>query len=776
MKLVAWFSEVDKDDVGLVGGKGANLGELTKAGIPVPSGFAVTSHVYFHFVEQSGLTQPIRDILSRVDVNDSARLQSAAREIKGLISSASMPADVASQITRAYREMGGGPVAVRSSATAEDLAEASFAGQQSTYLNVEGEEAVVKAVQECWASLFEARAIFYRQQAGFEHLKVGIAVVVQHMVQSERSGVMFTLEPVTGDRDKIVIEAIYGLGEAVVSGAVTPDYYVIDKKSLAVRSKKVERQERQLVRNLDAAPGQENNVWLDIPAESGQAQKLTDEQIAELAEIGSRVEEHYGRPQDIEWAAEGGKFYLVQARPVTVTGAADDGAAESGLEGERAPILVEGSPASPGVAFGPVKIVLSPEGIDQVEAGDILVAEMTTPDFVPAMKRAAAIVTDKGGRTCHAAIVSRELGVPCIVGTEKGTSVLQPGQMVTVDGARGRIYEGRAEVRLAWALEQKNRRAVASHIKTKTRVYVNLAEPGLADEMAGRNVDGVGLLRAEFIVADHIKEHPRLFIDEGRPEEFTHKLASGLRSFAKAFHPRPVVYRTTDFKTNEYRNLKGGDRYEQEEENPMIGYRGASRYITDEDVFRLEVEAIKTVRAEYPNLWVMIPFVRTPQELAGVKALMERFGLARSEDFKLWMMAEVPSNVLILDKFIDVGIDGISIGSNDLTQLILGIDRDNSRFAQEFDERNEAVMVALERLITGAKARGVTVSICGQAPSDYPELTQKLVRWGITSVSVNPDVIDRTREIIAQAESVLEAELAASGAVTPPQTTLTPAS
>ena len=763
MKLVAWFSEVDKDDVGLVGGKGANLGELTKAGIPVPSGFVVTSHVYFHFVEQSGLTQPMQQILSRVDVNDSAQLQSAAREVKGLISSASMPADVASQITRAYREMGGGPVAVRSSATAEDLAEASFAGQQSTYLNVEGEEAVVKAVQECWASLFEARAIFYRQQAGFEHLKVGIAVVVQHMVQSERSGVMFTLEPVTGDRDKIVIEAIFGLGEAVVSGAVTPDYYVIDKKSLAVRSKKVERQERQLVRNLDAKAGEENNVWLDIPAESGLAQKLTDEQIAELAEIGGRVEEHYGRPQDIEWAAEGGKFYLVQARPVTVTGAMDDSASENGLEGERAPILVEGSPASPGVAFGPVKIVLSPEGIDQVEAGDILVAEMTTPDFVPAMKRAAAIVTDKGGRTCHAAIVSRELGVPCVVGTDKGTAILSPGQGVTVDGARGRVYEGRAEVRLAWGAEQKRRRAVASDIKTKTKVYVNLAEPSLADQMAKDNVDGVGLLRAEFIVADHIKEHPRLFLDEGRPEEFIQKLAGGLRAFAKAFHPRPVVYRTTDFKTNEYRNLKGGDRYEGVEENPMIGYRGASRYIRDEEVFRLEVEAVKRVRAEFPNLWVMIPFVRTPEELAQVKQLMERFGLVRSEDFKLWMMAEVPSNVFLLDRFIDVGIDGISIGSNDLTQLILGIDRDNSRFAQEFDERNEAVMIALERLITGAKARGITVSICGQAPSDYPELTRKLVSWGITSVSVNPDVIHRTREIIAKAEGVLEAERAASG-------------
>ena len=763
MKLVAWFNEVDKDDVGLVGGKGANLGELASTGIPVPPGFILTAHAYFHFLQETGIQPRMEQLLSGLDVNDGARLQQVSKEIKQLITEAAMPGEVAPQIARCYREMGEGLVAVRSSATAEDLAEASFAGQQSTYLNVVGEREVVAAVQDCWASLFEARAIFYRAQNDFEHLKVGIAVVVQRMVQSERSGVMFTLDPISGDRKKIVIEAIYGLGEAAVSGALTPDLYIVDKESLSILDKTVARQERELVRNPEAKPGEENNTWRNVDPLRGQQQKLSDEEIAQLAETGRNVEAHYGRPQDLEWAAEGDEIYVVQSRPVTVTGHAEENG-QGELEGETATVLMEGSPASPGVAAGVVKIVLTPEEIHKVQPGDVLVAEMTTPDFVPAMKRAAAIVTDKGGRTCHAAIVSRELGVPCVVGTDKATVMLQQGQLVTVDGARGRVYEGRAEVRLAWAEEQKKRRAVAAHIKTKTNVYVNLAEPTLADEIAKRNVDGVGLLRAEFIIADHIKEHPRLFLDEGRPEEFIQKLASGLRGFARAFHPRPVVYRTMDFKTNEYRNLKGGDRYESEEENPMIGYRGASRYIREEEVFRLEVEAIKRVRAEYPNLWVMIPFVRTPEELAGVKALMERFGLVRSEDFKLWMMAEIPSNVFLLDKFIDVGIDGISIGSNDLTQLVLGIDRDNSRFAVEFDERNEAVMIALERLVTGAKARGVTVSICGQAPSDYPELTQKLVSWGITSVSVNADAIDRTREIIAKAEGVLEAEIAASGA------------
>ena len=757
MKLVVWFNEVDKDDVGLVGGKGANLGELTKAGIPVPSGFILTSHAYFHFIQESGLKPRIRRLLADLDVNDSSHLQHVASEIKQMVMEAPMPADVASETARAYREMGAGPVAVRSSATAEDLAEASFAGQQSTFLNVVGEEAAVNAVQACWASLFEARAIFYREQGGFDHLRVGIAVVVQHMVQSQRSGVMFTIEPVTGDRSKIVIEAIYGLGEAVVSGALTPDLYVLDKASLSIAEKTAARQERQMVRNPEATAGEENNVWLSVPAERIRQQKITDQEILTMAELGRQVEEHYGVPQDIEWAEEDGEFFIVQSRPVTVTDAVEVGI---GLPSEKAPVLLEGSPAGPGVAAGPVKVVLSPEEIDKVEEGDILVAEMTTPDFVPAMKRAAGIVTDRGGRTCHAAIVSRELGTPCVVGTEQATETLANGDLVTADGSRGRVYEGRAEVRLAWAEEEKKRRAVVAHIKTRTKVYVNLAEPELAQRVAKQNVDGVGLLRAEFMIAQ-IGEHPQSCIEEERSEEFIEELTQGLRSFAKTFYPRPVVYRTTDFKTNEYRNLKGGEKYEQDEENPMIGYRGASRYIRDEEAFRLEVEAIKRVREQYPNLWVMIPFVRTPEELAGVKALMERFGLARSPEFKLWMMAEVPSNVFLLDRFIDVGIDGISIGSNDLTQLILGIDRDNARFAVEFDERNEAVMLALERLIKGAKDRGVTVSICGQAPSDYPELTQTLVEWGITSISVNPDVIDNTREIIARAEGVLEAQEAA---------------
>ncbi|MDO8616193.1 MAG: phosphoenolpyruvate synthase, partial [Dehalococcoidia bacterium] len=494
MKLVAWFSEVDKDDVGLVGGKGANLGELTRAGIPVPSGFILTAHAYSHFLDQSGVRSQIEQLLAGLDVNDSATLQHVAAEIKQLITSAQIPQGVAGQVARCYREMGGGPVAVRSSATAEDLAEASFAGQQSTYLNVIGEEQVTRAVQDCWASLFEARAIFYRQNAGFEHLKVGIAVVVQHMVQSERSGVMFTLEPVSGARDKIVIEAIYGLGEAVVSGVVTPDLYILNKTDLSILDRTIAQQECQLVRNPEGAAAGEYNVWLNLAPDLGAQQKLSDDDIKRLAEIGRSVEQHYGRPQDIEWAAEGGQFFLVQARPVTVTGAADD---ENEMEHETAPVLMEGSPAGPGVAYGPVKIVLGPEGIDQVAKGDILVAEMTTPDFVPAMKRAAAIVTDRGGRTSHAAIVSRELGLPAIVGTGNATQVLHDEQEITVSCAEGDtafVYTGIAKI----AIETLDIAAIPA---TRTQVMLNMGNPAAAFRWWRLPADGVGLARMEFVVS-----------------------------------------------------------------------------------------------------------------------------------------------------------------------------------------------------------------------------------------------------------------------------------
>jgi pyruvate,water dikinase len=527
---------------------------------------------------------------------------------------------------------------------------------------------------------------------------------------------------------------------------MTPDLYLIDKDELNILDKRIAKQEWQIVRNLEGRKEfEEGNINIPVPDSAQTQQKLIDADIIALARLAKAIEDLYQFPQDIEWAKEKGGLYIVQTRPVTTIKPREE-VAEAKVGGK---VLLSGLAASPGRATGSAKIVhLAPE-INEVKDHDVLVAEMTTPDFVPAMKRVVAIVTDRGGRTCHAAIVSRELGVPCVVGTGEATLILGQGQEVTVDGSSGKVYEGRV---LGEKLEVPA--VVRERIQTKTRVYVNLAEPRLAEAVAARDVDGVGLLRAEFMIAD-IGEHPRYMLKEGRGEAFVDELAQGITTFTKAFSPRPVVYRTTDFKTNEYRNLKGGEEYERSEENPMLGYRGCSRYIREFDAFGLEIKAIKKVRQSFENLWVMIPFVRTVKEMTQTRRVLESEGLLQSPNFKLWMMVEVPSNIILLDEFIGVGINGISIGSNDLTQLILGIDRDNPKLAEEFDERDEAVLWALERAIKTTAKRGITSSICGQAPSVYPELTEKLVRWGITSVSVSPDMIEQTREIIANAEEKL---------------------
>lgn len=744
-KIVLWFHEVRKQDIPLVGGKGANLGEMVNAQIPVPQGFIVTAYAYLSFLEEAKLKKEIQRLLGPLDPNDTKRLQNVAAQIKDKISQASMPQGIANEIKDAYRQLGKVLVAVRSSATAEDLPEASFAGQQRTFLNVRGEDEVVTAVQKCWASLFEPRAIFYRHQHGFDHFKVNIAVLVQKMVQSEASGVMFTVEPLTGDDTQIAIEAIFGLGEAIVSGEVTPDLYMLDKMSLEILNKRIGRQEWQIVRNPKVGEG-EANLKISLPLADQMEQKITDDEIIALAKLGKEIEDLYQFPQDIEWAIEDNQLFILQTRPVTTLKTTK---VEALPEIKARPILT-GVAASPGIAVGPVKLVSGPSQIDKVIKGDVLVAEMTTPDFVPAMKRAVAIVTDKGGRTAHAAIVSRELGIPCVVGTEIATKILKDGLEITVDGSRGRAYQGRViEEGVTMPRIIPRRR-----LRTRTKVYVNLAEPEMAEVVAARDVDGVGLLRAEFMIAQ-IGEHPRLMLTEGKGDRFVDMLTGGIATFAKAFHPRPVVYRTTDFKTNEYRNLNGGEKYEDFEENPMLGYRGCYRYTRELDTFKLEIDAIKKVREKYNNLWVMIPFVRFVDEMAEVKKILEAEGLSQTADFKLWMMVEVPSNVFLIDKFIDTGIDGVSIGSNDLTQLILGIDRDSPKLADKFDERNEAVLLAMEKVIKTCNNKGITTSICGQAPSVYPELTEKLVEWGITSISVSPDMIDETRQIIAVAEAKL---------------------
>lgn len=761
VEFVKWFSELSKGDIPIAGGKGANLGELKNSGIPIPNGFVVTADAYYHFLDQTGIRKYLEDELKGLDPEDSKKLNQVSREVKKKIMSAEMPSEIASDIKEAYSKLGGFPVAVRSSATAEDLPDASFAGQQATYLNMQGPSEVVEAVQKCYASLYEARAIYYRLVNNFDHMKVGIAVPVQLMIQSDVSGIMFTVDPVTQDQNKLVIEAGYGLGEAIVSGSVTPDRYLIDKSNLSIADKEINSQEWKIVR--DPKGGDKHvNVPEDLKK---QPKILFDDTIIKLAEMGIKIEQHYGKPQDTEWAIENGNIYFVQSRPITTLNKSEsdgpeaEAPADSGAVAvDKADVILKGAAASLGMAYGPVKVIHSPSEIDKVVDGDILVTEMTTPDFVPAMRRAKGIVTDTGGRTCHAAIVSRELGIPCVVGTGTATHDLQPGQIVTVDGAKGLVYKGKVESKATPAqvvagAQPGNPMFSEESLVTGTKVYVNLAEPELAEKIAAEPVDGVGLLRAEFMIAN-IGEHPRAMVEAGRGAEYTEKLAEGLRTFAQAFNPRPVVYRGTDFKTNEYRNLKGGDKYEPQENNPMIGYRGASRFIKEPDLFALELKAIKKVRDEYDlkNLWVMIPFVRTLEEMRKVKKLVEDAGLMRGPDFKLWMMCEIPSNVILLEKFIDIGIDGISIGSNDLTQLTLGADRDNEELAKIFDERDESVVLSIEYVIKTCRRRNVTCSICGQAPSVYPEITEMMVKAGTTSVSVTPDMIHTTRKLIASVE------------------------
>ncbi len=747
-KYVVWFRDVGKEDVAIVGGKGANLGEMTQAGFPVPPGFIVTVHAYTEFIERSKLKEKISTLLSTVDVNNSKNLDEIAKKTQSLITRAEFPKEVALEIIRAYFKLGGGitkhaVVAVRSSATAEDLPGASFAGQQWTFLNVQGEANLIEKVKEAWASLFTARAIFYRATNHYDHFKIGIAIPVQKMVESEESGIMFTIDPVTNDKSKIVIEAIYGLGEMIVQGAVTPDHYEVNKTTEVIIKKDVHVQEKQMRKHGVA------NETILLDKKDGGKQKLSDEQILALARIGKKLEQHYYFPQDAEWAIEHGVIYIVQTRPVTTTGKREQ---KTFTQSSRAVLIAKGDPASPGVKSGPIKILASAKEIGKIVSGDILVAQQTNPDYVPAMRKAVAIATERGGRTSHAAIVSRELGIPAVVGVKNIRNLVHDGLVVTVNGSTGEVFKGAVHIS-----QSKTKNAYTGDpLKTATKVYVNLAEPSRAETVSYMNTDGVGLLRAEFMIAD-IGTHPKKLIEEKKQKLFVDTLASQLEVFCKSFAPRPVVYRTTDFKTNEYRNLKGGAAFEPEEPNPMLGFRGAARYIADSRVFEMELSVIKTVRNKmgYKNLHMMIPFVRTPKELMDVKKLIAANDLTRSGTFKLWLMAEIPTNVIRIDDFLDIGIDGVSIGSNDLTMLMLGTDRDNSEVAHDFSELDASLLWAFERVIRACTARGVTSSMCGQAPSDYPDLVEKLVSWGITSVSVNPDALDQVRETVYEAERKL---------------------
>ncbi len=746
-KLTVFFKDLDKNDVPIVGGKGANLGEMTKIGLPIPDGFAITILAYDLFLKENNLGKTIYDILDSVDVDNPVQLEEASKTIQKIIRSSSIPNVVVKEIVKSYTKISGifrkPYVAVRSSATAEDMPSTSFAGQQATFLNIKGENNLLNAVRDCWASLFTARSIFYRVQNRIPHRKVKISVIVQKMIQSESSGVIFTIDPVSGEKDRIIIEAVWGLGEMIVQGAVVPDRYVVQKDTFDILSKEISEQKIQLTKK-----GEITKETL-VPKSRIGIPKLSDGEVKRLAEMAQKLQNHYFFPQDIEWAKEKGKLYITQTRPITTLGKEVSKDKKMSID---LPVLLQGKPASPGIGSGEVKLVKSPKEIAKVKDGDVLVAVMTSPDFVPAMKRASAIITDEGGMTSHAAIVSRELGVPCVVGTKKATVLLRDGNLVTVDGVSGVVYKGTLERKQKVLSEKKE--IIYKKRATATKLYVNLAEPFMAKRIAKMDVDGVGLLRAEFMMAD-LGIHPKEAIKRKVQLDYVDKLAKGIETFCKAFYPRPVVYRATDFKTNEYRVLEGGSHWEPIEANPLLGFRGALRYITDQEVFSLELRAIKKVISSYNNLRIMIPFVRSPQELLKVRKIVASEGLFKFASFKFWMMVELPINVIQLDDFIKVGIDGVSIGSNDLTMLLTGTDRDNANIATSFDERSPAVLWAIRKTIKTCHKKGITSSICGQAPSVYDDYVFNLVKWGITSISVNPDAVLRVRESIYQAEKEL---------------------
>jgi pyruvate,water dikinase len=766
MQFIKWLNELSRNDLAFVGGKAANLGEMFNAGLPVPDAFVVTTDAYRYFLKKTGIEEKIFRILKKTDINNTLQLQENTAKIRGIIEKTKMPREIRKKIIEAYkklsREFGKKEeyVAVRSSATAEDVPGASFAGQQLTLLNIKGAEEVVKAVQKCWASLFTARATFYRVQKGFEHKKVFIAIPVQkqlgalskreYLAGKYKAGVGFTIHPATGEKDRIVIEASWGQGESVVSGAVTPDTYVIDKKSGKVVERIIGSKERMKVTRTGG-----DLEEIETPKEMRKIACLTQDELKQLWKLSTKLEQHYKFPQDFEWASENGKVYLVQSRPVTVF--YEEKVEE--IEVEKPPIL-KGLAASPGVGIGKVRIILSPKEIYKVKEGDILVTTMTNPDFVPAMRRASAIVTEEGGLTSHASIVSRELGIPCVVGTGNATKVLKDGSLITVDGRRGVIYEGEIRELMAREKALEVSPEEAAKLKTKTKILMNLGVPTEIEKYKHLPFEGIGLMRVEFIIASWVKEHPNYLIKKHREKKYIDKLAEGIAMVAKAIYPRFVVVRFSDFKTNEYRELIGGKEYEPEEANPMLGWRGVSRYISNEfeKAFRLECKAIKKVREKMKlnNVWVMLPFVRTTWEVERCLKLMEEEGLKRGmKNFQVWLMAEVPSIVFLADEFSKL-CDGFSIGSNDLTQLVLGIDRDSAILANMgyFDERNEAVRRAIKNLIEIAHKHKVSVSICGQAPSVYPEFAEFLVKCGIDSISVNPDVVAKTRKLIYKLESL----------------------
>ncbi len=756
--VVRPFARLGREDTAYAGGKGANLGELTSAGLPVPDGFVIGAPAYAYYCAETGLRERLGELLDDVDVEDTAALQAASTAARGLFDETPMPESLRREILAAYEALVGGdsdaPVAVRSSATAEDTVESSFAGMNETFLNTRGSETVIDAVRRCWRSLFGARTIYYRGVNGYAQADMDIAVVVQRQLDSTRSGVMFTVNPATGARGELVIEGSFGLGEAVVSGSVSPDRYLVDKQTLAIRRREVHH--KDLVIEYAADGGTQQRTL----SESEALQPvLTDQEVVAVAELGRRIEEHYGTPQDTEWAFDrDGTLWMLQSRPITTLH--DEGTADATAVEPSAPqtVLLRGLGGAPGSASGAARVLVSLDDAGELNDGDVLVTHMTSPDWLPLLRRASAVVTDSGGMTCHAAIVSRELGIPCVVGTGEATRKLRDGEIVTVDATRGVVLEGARAAEPA-AMSAGAQGAIrtdagAAAPVTATQILVNLSEPSQVARVKDLPVDGVGLLRAEMMVLEALAgDHPRTLLEEGRGEDFVAQMAEGLSTFAAGFAPRPVTYRTIDFRTNEFSGLRGGERFEPHEANPMIGYRGALRYTQEPDIFALEMAALLRVwDTGLHNLHVMLPFVRSTRELRACRELIAASGLLDRPDFELWVMAEVPSVLFNLEQYAALGVTGISIGSNDLTQLLLGADRDNEVLAETFDERDPAVTAYLRDLIPRARRLGLRTSICGQAPSVHPEYAELLVRAGIDAISVSVDVVDRTRRLVAAAE------------------------
>lgn len=766
---IKWFDEIGKGDVGIVGGKGANLGELTSFGLPVPPGFCVTASGYTKFIKYAELDEVVKLLMEAVDVEDVDELTNASKEIQTKIKEKEFDPELKEEILSAYREFSENiglkdpEVAVRSSATAEDLPDASFAGQQDTYLHISGEEELLSHIRDCFASLWTSRAIYYREKQNYDHFDVALSVVIQKMVNSEKSGVMFTANPINNSSDEMMINASYGLGEAVVSGIVTPDEYIIDKKTKKVIEKNISEKEYMVIKNENGVGTRTVNVKDILGEDAIKAEALSEDELNTLIERGLKVEKLYGSVQDTEWGFDRDtkEFYFLQSRPITTL------AGDKEEKEEKLITLVKGLPASPGIGRGKVKLIKDISEINKVNEGDVLVTAMTNPDMVPAMRKCAGVVTDEGGRTCHAAIVSRELQIPCIVGAKTATKTLKTGDTVTVDAVRGIVYEGEVlkEKEEKKSSDAPNVSSLANLDElrnlfaptTATKIYMNLGEPELIERYKDLPIDGIGLMRTEFIFTNMIGAHPMYLVKTGQGDMMVEKLAEGISKVAQAIYPKNLVVRTSDFRTNEFRGLKGGDEVEPIEANPMIGWRGVSRYISPEyeKGFRLECKAIKKVREEYglTNVIVMLPFVRTPEELKVVKGIMAEEGLVQSKNFKIWIMAEVPAVVLQAEEFAEL-VDGFSIGSNDLTQLVMGADRDSGILNNMgyFDERNDAVKIALKTIIDAANKKGITCSICGQGPSQYPELAEFLVECGITSMSVNPDTVEYTRRLVASVE------------------------